>query len=389
MESDEQEAVVSGASASHTPAKPDENFARTWIAIRRRYLRRQRIERFMERNPIAWFFDEFPPQEMYSYSREFRRTTRQEARYHWLRQRSGWTFLSYLGTTTGVRFAAISGLTSAVFQAAPALNPQGSTAAPFRWLLISGAMYLLAVVWFEMFCPLLLKQTLKPKEGPLGMHGRRWLRALVEDELRRWWKKRKWIPHPSTLDLSSGEDKTTLEIMAGYATPVYAGFGVRSRAQIDLALEEFAKTRKIQLWEPSDEDDKPWRSYSIGYGLEGNRPWMQTLRIHQPSSYEIERQEGMSARDLIVEWDKVGVGISHQMPNRRTVQVSREAEGLGHLFENDEDAKLFATIVAGWQDTMCPIRRALLFVLYLASLTTFLCFIVSQVHTVMHGMTFL
>lgn len=66
--------------------------------------------------------------------------------------------------------------------------------------------------------------------------------------------------------------------------------------------------------------------------------------------------------------------------------MGREAEGLAHLFENDADARTFSTIVAGWQDTMHPLRRFVLFGLYLASLFAFLCFIVSQVHTVAHGL---
>ncbi|MHA6846525.1 hypothetical protein [Ralstonia syzygii] len=364
----------------------DEDAARRIVEVRRRYLRRQRIARFFERNPIAWFFDEFPPQDMYVPDPQIRRTTRQDARYHWFRQRSGWTFLSQLGTSAGVRFAAVAGLVSAVFQAAPVLNPTGSTATAFRWLLISGAMYLGAVVWFGLFCPLLLKQTLKSKDGALGMHGRRWLRALVEDELRRWWAKRTWSPDPTLLDLSRMEDKAVLIIMYKYGVPAFAGFDVRACAHIDLALDEFALSQDIKLWTPSEGSGGKWKRHEAGYTLEGNRPLMKRLRIYRLSMYELEGQDEISKKDLIVEWDRVGVDISHRTPTRGALHVGRDAEGLTHLFENDADARTFSTIVAGWQDTMHPLRRLVLFGLYLASLFAFLCFIVSQVHAVAHGL---
>lgn len=220
--SEDQENEVDNNRRSTAPSASYEDAARRIVDVHRRYVRRQRIARFIERNPIAWFLDEFPPQDMYMSDPLIRRTTRQDARYHWFRQRSGWTFLSQLGTSAGVRFAAVAGLVSAVFQAAPVLTPTGSTATAFRWLLISGAMYLAAVVWFGLFCPLLLKQTLKSKDGTLGMHGRRWLRALVEDELRRWWTKRTWSPHPALLDLSRMEDKTALVIMSKYGVPAFS-----------------------------------------------------------------------------------------------------------------------------------------------------------------------
>lgn len=139
--SEDQENEVDNNRRSTVSSASYEDAARRIVDVRRRYLRRQRIARFIERNPIAWFLDEFPPQDMYVSDPLIRRTTRQDARYHWFRQRSGWTFLSQLGTSAGGRFAAVAGLVSAVFQAAPVLTPTGSTATAFRWLLSSGAMY--------------------------------------------------------------------------------------------------------------------------------------------------------------------------------------------------------------------------------------------------------
>ncbi|WP_296224927.1 hypothetical protein [Ralstonia sp. UBA689] len=386
--SKDQEASVVGDEQrpSASPIIDEGVVMRRAIEAQRRYRWRQRIARFVERNLIAWFFDEFPAQDMYVPDPQIRRTTRQDARYHRFRQRTGWTFLSYLGTSAGVRFAAIAGLVSAVFQAAPVLHPSGSTATAFRWLLISGAMYLCAAAWFELFCPLLLKQTLRSKEGGLGMHGRRWLRALVEDELRRWWARRTWKPHPALLDLSRMEDKSAVAIMSRYGDPAFAGFDVLACAHIDLALDEFSRSRNVKLWTPTEEGSERWKRHEAGYTLEGNRPLMQRLRIYRLSQHELEGQSEISERDLVVEWDRSGIAILNRLPTKRTIHVCREAEGLAHLFESDADARTFSTIVAGWQDTMHPLRRIVLFGLYLFSLVAFLCFIVSQVHTVAHGL---
>lgn len=387
MSDDQSSSMASdGGQPSPAPQTINEDVLRRIVETRREYAWRQRVARFMERNVIAWFFDEFPPLDVYIPDPQVRRTTKQDARYHWFRQRSGWTFLAQLGTSAGVRFAAVAGLVSAVFQAAPVLKPASSTATSFRWLLISGAMYIGAVVWFELFCPLLLKQTLKQKGQVLGMHGRRWLQALVEDELRRWWAKRIWTPHPASLDVSKTEDKSALIIMARYGAPVFAGFDARARAHIDLALEEFSQARNIKLWTPSDDASRRWRRHEVTYGMGGNRPRMQRLRIYRLSTYQLEDRDVVSESDLVVEWDRAGIEIAHHVPTRNALQVCREAEGLCHLFENDADAREFSTIVSGWQDTMHPFRRLLLFVLYLTSLIAFICFIVSQVHTVAHGL---
>lgn len=198
--------------SEHGPAVSDEEkhehteevqfqTSKEYYRMANRYRWRMLIERFFEQNPLAWFFNQFPPQDMYRASPENRRNTRQEMRYHWLRQRTSWTFLSNLTTSTGIRFAAVGGLVSAFFQAAPGLRGAQVSGEPFNWLLIAGLLYLIAGVWFALSCPLLLKQTLKGAPRYLGQHRRRWLQALVEDELRRWWKKVEWWPHPAQLQL--------------------------------------------------------------------------------------------------------------------------------------------------------------------------------------------
>lgn len=380
-----QQNVESEAKAERAASHVD---LHEWRRLLRRRVLRQQLARFLTLNPVAWFFDEGPPQDWYHFDPSIRRSTRQNARYHWFRQRTGWTFLSHLGTTTGVRFAAIAGLVSAVFQAAPALGSHSPVASAFRWLLIAGGMYLLAAIWFELFCPLLLKQMLKSRDAPLGLHGRRWLRALVEDELRRWWQKRTWMPQIEMLDPSRREDRTALGIMSGYGVPVFCGFGVEACAQIDQALSEFAATQKIRLWAGNLRKDQRLEPYSAGYGFEGNRPWVRTLRIGRPDADQrLESDPAMvGARDLTVEWCRAPLGIAHHSPTRRSIDLARDVEGLELLFENDADARTFATIVGGWQDTLHPIRRALLFSLYIASLLSFVIFVGLQVRTVMNGL---
>ncbi|WP_434684807.1 hypothetical protein [Pseudomonas sp. R4-75] len=124
--------------------------AEQYYAMVKAHRRQQRAIRFRQMNPLAWYFDELPAQDMYKSSLANQRSTRQEVRYHWLRQRTGWIFWSQLKTTTAVRFAAFGGLMSAFYQAAPGLHGDaGDAAAPLRWLLLAGMTYLLAVLWYE------------------------------------------------------------------------------------------------------------------------------------------------------------------------------------------------------------------------------------------------
>lgn len=361
------------------------------VETRRQYLREQRRQRFIQLNPLAWFLDEFPPQEMYrSFGNE--RNTRQELRYRWLRQRTGWTFLSHLKTSAGARFAAAAGLVSAVFQGAPMLHQQGGPAMSFRWLFFAGIFYLTAVVWHELCCPLLLKQSLFKKPGSLGHYGRRWLQALVEDELRRWWKKREWRPRAWQLDTSRAEDKTIAVVMNGYGTPAYAGFGPYARAHIDLALEEFSEVAKVNVWEEATQrnsDDPRLRKLSAAYSYEGSRPLVEQLHIRQPDSYEREEQPEVLEDDIIISWCQSPLELSHEVPSKRDIYISHDAEGMRHLFCSDERAIAFSEIVARWQDSLHPFRRLVLLGLYGLSLTCFAWFVVTQSALLIQDMTVL
>lgn len=386
MAKDDLEEVVKEEAENSPSPTQEHNFTQQWLNIRRRYLRRQRWAQFRELNPVAWFFDELPQQEMYRNSFEVRRSTTQEVRYHWLRQRTGWTFLSKLKSATGVRFAAAAGLVSSVFQAAPKLG-EGSNALSFRWLLIAGLCYLATVAWFELFCPLLLKQAIAPIAKSHGSHGRRWLQALVEDELRRWWSKREWWPDPSLLDQSLMEDKTIAAIMSGYGVPAFAGFDVYARAHIEHALDEFAQTTKIKLW-CSSGTDRRLEPLFLGYSLEGNRPWMARLTIRHPSADEMDIQKEVPKNDLVIEWCRSWVDISHTLPSRKDIRISADAEGLHHLFDTEADATTFAGIVANWQDTLHPFRRLVHLCLYFASVFAFGWFVILQVSMALTGLTF-
>lgn len=150
----------------------------------RRYKRR---ERRFEFSRISWFWDELPNEELYRPPLAKRRNTRQEMAYHRFRQMMSWSFWSRMKSGAGIKLAAVGGLVAAFIQAAPPLKGAEAAVGPLSWLLVGGGFYLLAVIWFEWKCPVLLKRTLAGKEEYLGIEGRRWLLALVEDELRRWW----------------------------------------------------------------------------------------------------------------------------------------------------------------------------------------------------------
>lgn len=365
----------------------DEGLLKAWVEGRRKYLWRKRVARFLELHPLAWFFDEYPPQDIYKSISEDRRSTRQNVRYHWLRQRTGWSFLSQLKTSAGVRFASVAGLVSAIFQASPNMNIAGWNGMPFRWLLLAGLFYLVAVVLIEVFTPLLLKLIINYKDDQLGHHGRQWFRTLVEDELRRWWSKREWWPHPDLLDLTKMEDRAVLGIMSGHGVPAYSGFGFYASAHIELALEEFSKARNLKLWRV-DRYGQGLSKFQSSGAREGNRPRMQHLCIRRPNLLELKENPCVSEADLMVQWFFSSVDISHLVPRRRDLLMSEGLEGLMHFFACDEDAICFSSIVARWQNSMHPWRRLSVIFFYMASLFCFAWFVVLQVVMVFEGLRF-
>ncbi|MBS7562180.1 hypothetical protein KHO49_27955 [Pseudomonas sp. RC4D1] len=360
--------------------------AEQYFAMVRAHRRRKRAASFRERNPLAWYLDEFPAQDMYKNLLANQRSTQQEVRYHWLRQRTGWIFWSQLKTTTAVRFAAFGGLVSAFYQAVPGLHGEASDAATtFGWLLLAGLTYLVAVFWYEIWCPLLLKQTLSSKPGLLENQPSAWLRTLVEDELRRWWSKREWWPHPDLLNEQTSEDRTAKAIMSGYGVPAFAGFDSYACAHIERALFEYCTLRKVTIWRKGDHPSD-LREFTPTYGYEGNRPLMHRLTIHLLNEYDIQGNPQLKVGDLVLNWHRCPLGISSHLPNRRSVNIRNETEGLDHLFSDHTGALTFAQTIAFWQNTMHPIRRLILMGLYFMSGAFFITFVVLQLQILLPKM---
>ncbi|MGF6091133.1 hypothetical protein [Pseudomonas sp. 18173] len=353
----------------------------------RDYRKRMRRERFVERNPLAWFLNQLPAQDMYRASLENRRSTRQEMRYHRLRQRTSWSFWSHMKSSTGLKFAAIAGLVSALFQAVPELRGHTKDAVPFNWLLVAGLFYIVAVVWFEVCCPTLLKQSLSPKPRYLGLGGRRWLQALVEDELCRWWEVRKWWPDPRLLDMDSSHDKTALAIMSGYGVPAFAGFNVYACAHIEQALYEFSQVTGAKIWR-RERTSKKMEKFKPSRSLEGNRPVMRRLVLRHLEIYDIGPEDQAKAGDIVFEWFKSPINIAHNLPSHRKVNMMSEAEGLDHLFKDDRSALAITEIIAFWQDNMRPLRRLVLMMLFSGSALSFSWFVFLQLRIVLSGITF-
>lgn len=336
--------------------------------------KRERITKFQTFNPIAWFWDDLPYQERYQNLNGIRRTTRQEFYYHWVRRRTGWMALSKLKNKGVIYFAAISGLISLVIQIAPLSQP--NHALPFKWLLFAGILYLVAVGFYGIFCPMLLKETISRKSDYVGDYGRRWLRALVEDELRRWWYKREWIPKPyHNLDMSKWRDSTVAGIMTGYGTPAFCGFGPYACAQIEFALDELAKSQNFNIWNGTGPKAT---LFSPSYAIEGNRPLVRTFFFSAPSRYDIEQNPKLSANDLVLNIIDSNVDISERAPTQKNVNIENDINGLQFLFNTDSRSLAFAEIVAHWQEFLYPMRRLILLLLYIGSFISGIAFAVLE-----------
>ncbi|KPY10351.1 hypothetical protein [Pseudomonas savastanoi] len=349
------------------------------VRSERKHRRRERWIRRWELNRFFWFLDEFPSQEIYRPFSDDRRNTRQEMAYHRLRQVTNWTYWSHMKSVTGLKFAAAGGLISAFFQAALGLRPAQAASEPLGWLLIAALLYVMAVLWFEFRCPNLLKRVLNKDEGYLGIEGRRWLLALVEDELRRWWAVTPYWPNVRDLDPDSSADQTVLGIMGGYGVPAFSGFSVQACAHIEKALYEYALVTSATIWR---RDDFPTRfaRLSPGYIIpSGRRPLMHRLHISRLSDLDANDVEGAKEGELVLRWFKSSVGIQHTLRKPKNVDMRWEAEGLARLFERDESALAFTKIIASWQNTMRPWSRLLLMLLFLASAGSFCWFVYLQV----------
>ncbi len=344
----------------------------------KQHKKRERWRRRRELNKFFWFLEEFPSAEMYRPFSEDRRNTRQEMAYHRLRQVTSWKFWSHMKSTTGLKFAAVGGLVSAFFQASPALRGAATAPEPLSWLLIAGLLYVLAVLWFELRCPVLLKRSLNKNSDYLGIDGRRWLLALVEDELRRWWEVRRYWPDIRTLDPKLSRDETVLAIMSGYGVPAFAGFGVYACAHIEQALYEYIQVSGARIWR-EDSPREGLRMMEPQYTIpSGRRPLMRRLHLSRLSAWEAEQSVGASEGDLVLRWFESSVAIQHQLSSAKKVNMAREAEGIVWLFQRDESSIAFTRIIASWQNTMRPWSRLILMFLFFASGGSFCWFVYLQ-----------
>lgn len=336
--------------------------------------KRKRIARFREFNPIAWFWDDLPYQERYLRFDGIRRTTRQEFYYHWLRRRTNWIALSKFKSKGVIYFAAISGLISLVIQIAPLSQP--NHALPFKWLLFAGMLYLIAIAFYEILCPSLLKEVLSKKDDYVGEHGRRWFRAMVEDELRRWWCKREWIPQPyHNLDMDRTDDATVMGIMSGYGTPAYCGFGPYACAQIEFALDELSKSQDFKIWTGVGTDAALFRP---SYAYEGNRPLVRRFSFYAPSDYDIQKNSKLSPNDLIIDIYDSNVDISERAPSNKDVIIENDIRGLQFLFNTDSRSLAFSQIMGYLQEFRYPLRRFILLLLYIGSFLSGITFVVLE-----------
>lgn len=348
------------------------------VESQRRHRRRERWVRRWELNPFFWFLDEFPSREMYRPFTGDRRNTRQEMAYHRLRQVTSWSYWSHMKSTTGLKFAAAGGLISAFFQAAPSLKSTQMASEPLGWLLVAGFLYVVAVLWFEFRCPALIKRALKKDTGYLGIEGRRWLLALVEDEFRRWWTVVPYYPRHYEINNDFGEDRTLVAIMNGYGVPAYRGFDVIACAHIESALYEYVKVTGMAMWRESD-FPKQFENFQPRYTIPaGRKPLMHRLHISRMSFLELDEIEGAKENDFVLRWFKSSVDIQHTLPKPKDVDMKWEAEGISLFFEKDDSALAFTRIIASWQNTMRPLSRLTLMLLFLASAGSFCCFVYLQ-----------
>lgn len=351
-----------------------------WVSINHKHRLQQKKDCFIEHNPIAWFLDEFPFSEIYYKPTEDRRSTKQEFWYHWLRQKTGWAALARLKSKGKIFFAASATLIGVILPIIPS-NIVNNTAI-FIWLLLGGILYLTAITFYELFSPFLLKFILsmeRPKY--LGGQGRRSLQVMVENELCRWWQKIEWTPDPKQLfsiNKNQIENETILAMMSGYGTPAFCGFNYYACAHIEKAIEEFSILCKIKIWR-QDGQSNQLSEFSVSYALGGYVPYRYRLSIRKPNSIDIQDHQGVSPNDLIVGWYKNYVMLSHEAPTNKNIRIDTAAEGLLYLFDTDENAIAFAEIISLWQDTLYPLRRLILILLYGASFFALFVFFVREI----------
>lgn len=354
-----------------------ERTRRLILEAQKKYRHRKRLERRIEFSWLSWLFDEFPSDEMYRPPLGERRNTRQEMAYHRLRQMMSWSFWSGIKSSTGIKLAAVAGLVAGFLQAAPLLKGAEVAVGPLGWLLVSGGFYLLAVLWFECRCPVLLKRTLAGKQEYLGIEGRRWLLALVEDELRRWWSIKPY-------DLKTGRAQAnadTYQVALGMTQygniPAYGGFGDYAAARIEHALDEYAQLTSTIIWR-DERRQVMLRRFSPGHRYCPLNSPLRSLDLSVMDEAKVKAAEAGKEGDLAIRWFDTPLTFITELPTHRNLTVSTYTEGLAYLFRTDTSALTFTRIVAQWQNTMHPWSRLVLLGLFSASGVCFLWFALQQ-----------
>jgi len=340
----------------------------------RRYKRR---EKRFEFSWISWFCDEFPNEEVYRPALGERRNTRQEMAYHRFRQMTSWSFWSRMKSSAGIKLAAVGGLIAAFLQAAPPLKGADAAVGPLSWLLVGGGFYLLAVIWFEWKCPVLLKRTLTGKDEYLGIEGRRWLLALVEDELRRWWSVKPYELDVDRIEPKSNKHELAVAITQHGDIPAYGGFGEFASARIEYALYEYAQLTSTAIWR---EDFKPneYEEFKPVHRFCPRNTPLRSFHLSVMNGSEVKMTKVGEEGDLVVRWFNSPLDFQSRLKTPRNLVVSAYAEGLIYLFRTDASALTLTRIVAQWQNTMRPLCRLTLISLFLASGGCFAWFVFLQ-----------
>lgn len=364
-----------------TPEKPfvltDE--MRRWIAKSEKEHRRyKRREKRFEFSWIFWFCDEFPNEEVYRPTLAERRNTRQDMAYHRFRQMTSWSFWSRMKSSAGIKLAAVGGLVAAFLQAAPQLKGAEAAVGPLSWLLVGGGFYLLAVIWFEWTCPVLLKRTLAGKDEYLGIEGRRWLLALVEDELRRWWSVKPYELDVGRMAPESDKHELALAITQDGDIPAYGGFDEFASGRIEYAIHEYAQLTSTPIWR---EDFKPneYKEFKPVHRFCPRNTPLRSFHLNVMTGSEVKMAKVGKEGDLVVRWFDSPLDFQSRLKKPRDLVVSAYAEGFIYLFRTDASALTFTRIVAQWQNTMRPLCRLILISLFLASGGCFAWFIFQQV----------
>lgn len=343
----------------------------------RKYRREQRRRWWREFSWMSWFFDQYPNEDFYRPSLVERRNTRQEMTYHRFRQMTSWSFWSQMKSSTGIKLAAVGGLIAAFLQAAPQLKGAETPVGPLSWLLLGGGFYLLAVTWFEIRCPVLLKRTLAGKNEYLGIEGRRWLLALVEDEFRRWWHVQPYDLQAGSVRPESGEYQIAQAIITYGDTPSYGGFGEYAAARIEHALDEYAELTSAVIWKEGYKPNE-YGKFTPGHRICPVNTPLRTFHLSYMNSSEAEMAKVGQKGDLVVRWFDSSLTFLSKLPGQRSLMVSAYAEGLLFLFRSDVSALTFSRIIAQWQNTMRPWSRLILISLFLASGGCFAWFVYLQ-----------